>query len=236
MELKPLYCKSCGAPIEAEEIDTDLGLVRCTHCGSVFSLGGLPRPDGPGAFRTYERQAVPMPDKVDVIDAGGELQITYRWFSPKYIFLIVFAVFWNGFMLVWHGISLASGAWFMSVFGLLHTADGIGLAYYTLAGLLNKTTVWIGMGQMAIRHWPLPWLGNRQLQASDIAQVYSRERVSHSKNSTSYSYQVQAILQNGRKQELLGGLSDVDQALYIEQEIERHLGIQDRPVRGQIRR
>jgi len=236
MELKPLRCKSCGAPIEAGEIDKDLGLVRCSHCGSVFGLEGLPRHGGDDGFRAYERQAVPMPDRVEVIDAGGELHITYRWFSLKFVFLIVFTVIWNGFMLVWHGISLASGAWFMSVFGLLHTAVGVGVAYYTLAGLLNKTTVRIGMGQLMIQHWPLPWPGNRQLEASDIAQLFSREKISRSKNSTNYSYQVHAILQNGKKQRLLGGLTDVDQALYVEQEMERYLGIEDRPVRGEIPR
>jgi hypothetical protein len=236
MELKPLYCRSCGAPIEAGEIDKDLGLVRCRHCGSVYGLEVLPRHDSDGSFRAYERQSVPMPDKLEVADVGNELQITYRWFGLKFVFLIIFAVFWNGFMLLWHGISLASGAWFMSVFGLLHTAVGVGLAYYTLAGLLNKTTIRIGMGQLLIQHWPLPWPGNRQLEASDVAQLFSREKISRSKNSTSYSYQVHALLQNGKKQKLLSGLTDVDQALYVEQEIERYLGIRDRMVRGEIPR
>jgi hypothetical protein len=238
MELMELNCKKCGAPIQSEDINLDLGMARCTHCGTVFSLKGLPQERAPDKPTTnYPRAAVAMPKRIEIFDSGDGLRIQYHWFSPKYIFMIIFTVFWNGFMLVWHGIALSSGAWFMSLFGLLHTAVGLGLGYSTLAGFLNTTTIWVGLDFLEIRHHPLPWPGSKRLLAEEIEQIYCKENVSQSRNGgASYSYEVYAILRNAAKEKLLGGLNEVEQALYIEQELERYMRIQDRPVRGEIPR
>ncbi|MBN1872701.1 MAG: hypothetical protein JXA33_00600 [Anaerolineae bacterium] len=239
MELKALSCKNCHAPIKNEDIHWDLAMAHCAHCGTVFSLQNLvPRiPSENGATISHERAPVPMPKKIQIFNTGETFQITYRWFGPQFIFLIIFAVFWNGFMLMWHSIALTSGNWTMSLFGLLHTMIGLAVAYYTLVGLLNTTTVWIQAGILGVHHHPLPWPGNKQVMASDIEQIYCKEKVSHSrKGGTHYSYEVYAALRNTDKEKLLGGLGEPEQALYIEQELERYLGIRDRPVRGELPR
>ena len=237
MELKGLHCKSCGAPIKTQDIDWELKLARCEHCGTVFDLRDAPQAASYPQVRSLpERQPVPMPKGVEVATGPDVLQITYRWFSAKYIGLLFFTIFWNGFMLVWHGISLFSGAWMMSAFGLLHTAVGIGIGYYTLAGFLNRTTVWVHSDVLGIEHAPLPWFGAKQIRASAIDQIYCREKVHRSDSGTSYSYQVHAAMQDGSQEKLLSNLSKPEQALYIEQELERHLHITDRPVRGELPR
>jgi hypothetical protein len=237
MELSELRCKNCGAPIENEEIYLDLAMAKCSHCGTIFSLKGLPARESADAGQSDQRMLVPTPKRIKVLNQGETLQITYRWFGPKFIFMIFFTVFWNGFMLTWHGLSLRTGMWPMSLFGLLHTAVGIGMAYYTLAGLLNQTTVQVKGGELTIRHAPLPWWGNKRIQALDIEQIYSREKVSRSKQgSVNYTYEVHAILDNSTKEKLVGGLKDQELALYIEQTLEKYLGIHDRPVRGEIPR
>ena len=127
--------------------------------------------------------------------------------------------------------------WPMSLFGLLHTAVGIGMAYYTLAGLLNQTTIQVKGGELTIHHYPLPWWGNKRIQALDIEQIYSKEKVSRSKEGrVSYTYEVYAILNNSTKEKLVGGLKEQELAFYIEQTLEKYLGIRDRPVRGEIPR
>jgi len=236
MELTELDCKNCGAPIKAKNIDWDLAVARCEHCGAVFGLERSKTPDAWKEKIPQERAKVPMPKNIEVREGNGILQISYRWFRPLFIFLLFFAVFWNGFMIVWHGISLFSGAWFMSIFGLLHTAVGIGIGYYVLVGFLNRTTIWVGQGRLVIQHHPLPWWGNRDLPASEIRQIYCKEKVHRSDSGTQYSYQVHAITANDSKEKLLGNLAETEQALYIEQELERHLGLQDRPVRGELPR
>lgn len=242
MDLLELHCKHCGAPIQQEDIDDDRGLVKCAYCGAVFGLPaslsrGTRERDGIyTSLKQHRRTPVPMPSGIEVLDMGNALQISYKWFNPTFLFLLFFCVFWDGFMIVWHGISLASGAWFMSLFGLLHTAVGIGLSYYTLAGFINRTTVNAGQGMLQIWHHPLPWWGNKQLMTHEVKQVYCRERVSHSDNGTSYSYEVNAVFQDSRKETLLRNLAEPEQALYVEQTLEHYLGIQDHPVRGELPR
>jgi hypothetical protein len=177
-----------------------------------------------------------MPAKFEVVDAGTGVQLSYRWYSPKYIGLLIFTLFWNGFMIVWHTIALSQGMLMMSLFGLLHTAVGIGVAYSTLAGFLNRTTILAELGFLTIQHHPLPWSGSKQMMTDQIDQLYCKEKVSHSKNGTNYSYEVHAALRDGGQVKLLSGLDVADQALFIEQQLERYLGIKDRSVGGELPR
>lgn len=235
MELVELSCKKCGAPLEGRDIRMDLGLARCGHCSTIFSLQGMPAQNA-GSARSTVRPPVPMPKNVDVVDTGAGVQLSYRWYGPKYIGMIIFTLFWNGFMCAWHTISLTQGMPAMSLFGLLHTAIGIGVAYITAAGFVNRTTVFAEPGLLTIHHHPLPWPGNKSVLVDQIEQLYCKEKVSHSKNGTSVSYEVHAALHDGSQVKLLSGLDVADQALFIEQELERYLGIRDRPVGGELPR
>lgn len=235
MELVELNCKKCGAPLEGRDIRLDVGLARCGHCNTIFSLQGLPGQNG-AAARNVARPPVPMPKSIEVFNTGTGLQLSYRWYSPKYIGMIIFTLFWNGFMCVWHAISLSQGMLAMSLFGLLHTAIGLGVAYITLAGFLNRTTIFAELGLLTIQHHPLPWPGSKQVLTDQIDQLFCKEKVSHSKNGTNYSYEVYVALSDDAQVKLLSGLDMADQALFIEQELERYLGIKDQPVGGELPR
>jgi len=234
MELTSLNCPHCGATMSPSQVDPVLATARCGYCRTVFAVtpGGAVAPAGGTA-----RQPVPMPEQFDVADNGSNLAITYRWFSPVYLFLLVFAIGWNIFMVVWHYLAWTSGTMIMSLFGFVHTAVGIGLAYATLAGLVNTTTVTVAADRLVVRHSPFPWRGNRQLEASAISQLYSVETKSRNDNSTSSSYQVRAVCGPRRQSvTLLSGLRSADQALFLEQEIEKRLRIVDVPVAGEVPR
>lgn len=235
MELSELTCKRCQAPISTADLKWDLGLAACAHCGTVFSFQGQPG----GSVRqapTWQRPPVPIPDRFEITDRPEGLSISYRWFNLTFIFMAVFAVFWNGFMLVWHATSLASGAMFMSAFGLLHTAVGVGIGYYALAGFLNRTTITAERDVLHVRHSPLPWVGATDLWVRDLDQLYAKQVISKNSDGTSMSYELHAILKNGRQRKLVSGLSEAEQALYLEQQLERRLGIADRPVFGELPR
>jgi hypothetical protein len=240
MGLQELECISCGAPILAGNVNLDRGLAKCSHCGAIFTITHDAQPTGnvPPVQRPPQPEPidVPMPARFRVEDLGGTLTIEYNWWTPAILFLVFFAVLWNGFMIGWHTIALSTGAWFMSAFGLLHTAVGVGLIYVCLACILNTTTIRVDTGELSIRHKPMPWRGNRSLNSRDIQQLYVKSHVSHSKNGSTTTYQLHAVMSDGRREKLLTGLSEQDQALYLEQEIERHLRIEDAPVRGEIPR
>ena len=75
------------------------------------------------------------------------------------------------------------------------------------------------------------------MASTDLEQLYSKEHVSRTnKGGVRYSYEVHALTRSGNHVKILGGLSDTEQALFIEQEIEKNLRIEDTPVRGEISR
>ena len=228
MSLHELKCGNCGAPLADGGLDAATGRAGCPHCGTIFGIDEAPR---------AKRGLVPMPEKFVLGTEEGRRVISWRWFSPVHVFLVFFALTWNAFMVFWHYMAISSGMWIMSAFGLLHTGVGAAMAYYTAAGFLNTTSVLAGMGFLEIRHRPLPWFGARKVPSSGIRQIYGREKIRQGKGGASYTYEVHAVLaENGRDIRLIGMLEDPAAALFIEQELERYLGIADVPVTGELPR
>jgi hypothetical protein len=112
-------------------------------------------------------------------------------------------------------------------------AVGIGLTYSTVAGLLNTTTLQVGEGTLSVHHGPLPWVGNRVLPTDDIRQLYTERSVSGGK-SKKETFTVHAIVGTGPTISVVSRLEEITQALYIEKEVERHLGIVDERVPGAV--
>ncbi|TVS10630.1 MAG: hypothetical protein EA424_24990 [Planctomycetaceae bacterium] len=233
MKLIELCCKNCGASLQPENLSMQLLIARCPHCDAVFAITDASRT--PSATSELPRQPVAMPRQIQVLDQGYGLEIRRSWFTPMLFFLVFFCIIWNGFMVVWHVISLSTGMWLMSCFGLVHTAVGIGLAYVTIAGFVNQTVIRVGQGMLTVQHGPLPWGGNKTVPSHEIKQLYCKEHVQRSQNSNSLTYSVEMILDNGRET-LVKGLHECDQAIYIEQELERFLKIEDKPVSGELPR
>ncbi len=164
---------------------------------------------------------------------GDTLVITRSWRNLSAWVLLFFALFWNGFLIVWHGIALSTGAWSMSVFGLIHTGVGLFLIYYVAALFLNSTVIRASPRSLESKSGPLPWKGDRQLDAGTVSQLYCKEEIHRSKNRSSASYQVDAVLPGNRRETLVWGLPEADHALFIEQQLERHLRLADVPVAGE---
>ena len=234
-----LSCKSCGKPIAAEDVNLDRAIAKCAGCNAVFSFAGdLAVGGGPSRDETVP---VPMPVGIKVDAWGSELTIVRRWFSQVFLMLIFFCVVWDGFLVFWYFLISStgdSGAFklvFM-LFPMLHVAVGVGLTYYTICGLVNRTVIRVSGGELTVRHGPLPWPGNHNVFADDLKQLYCTEHIHRRNNSTSTSYRVNALLAGGKKLKLLSGLTEADQALFIEQRLEEHLRIVDRRVTGEINR
>jgi hypothetical protein len=212
---------------------------KCRACNALVNLRDyLPesvQPVRPVAPR--QRLQVPRPPGFVVDDSGMALTITRRWFSCAFIFLAFFCVAWDSFLVFWYSMAFAMNApWIFKVFPVIHLAVGIGLTYFTLAGFLNRTTITVDGEALSIHHGPLPWWGNCRLPVDQLEQVYCQQQTNRGRNGVSYSYTVNAVMKEGSKRTLVSGLTEQDHALYIEQQLERYLGIQDRPVPGEMPR
>lgn len=224
-----IYCPSCGRDIPAADVDLSGKIAKCAGCNNVFSLPF-------SATAAAERTPIGKPNNFQLERSAEGLCIVRKWFTPSIIFLTFFCLFWNGFMAVWFYIAFKQKIYVMALFGSLHGAIGLGLLYTVLAGYLNKTYIRISYNSLTITHRPLPFLGQKNLTKQDLKQLYSKETIPHGENSNSSSFSVQAITKSGKIIELVSGLPTSEEALFIEQEVEKYLKIDDEPVRGEIPR
>jgi len=176
-----------------------------------------------------------MPKGISIESDEG-FTLVRKWLSPATYFFLFFALFWNGFLVVWNVIAFSSGQYFMALFSLIHGAVGLSLGYKVVADFANKTRIQVTFGTLKVNHGPLPWPGNAEIASAEIVQFFVRRTVSRSsKGGSSSSYAVMWMDQNQKSHHLIKGLTSPDQALYIEQELETYLGIRDRRVEGDFK-
>jgi hypothetical protein len=231
-----LSCRDCGAAIPAEDVNIDKGIAKCRACGAVLDVEEALRGPG-GATRPQPRPRAPQPRSITIEDLGDGLRLTRRWFTWGVLFLTVFCVMWDGFLVFWYANALRPGApLFAALFPILHVAIGLTLTYTVLTGYLNRTVLEVSQGRLTVRHGPLPWPGNRDVDLSELDQLYCEEKISRGRNGVSYAYNVCGLLKGGQRLPLLSGLPDRSQALFVEQLVEGYLGIEDRAVGGELPR
>jgi hypothetical protein len=225
---RTIHCPSCRFQIQAGDMDLQTMSARCRVCQSLVDLRPAEAPAAP--------LPVPLPERITVSTDGGELRIERRWFTWVAIFTALFCVMWFGTLAFFYAIVFASGNLHLLLFPLLHVAVGLGLAYWTVAMFVNRTHIVVAGGKLSIRHRPLPWFGSRDIPTNALEQLYCDQHVSRTRNGTTITFSVRARGTDGKLVKLVSGLPDRDQAFFIEQEVERHLGIADRPVASQISR
>jgi hypothetical protein len=181
-----------------------------------------------------EAHDVGLPDGFRVEEGTAGLRIL--WHPPRFIGVgvAVFSIFWD-FMLYSMLRQFTSGGaprWFLLFMGL-HLAAGVILPYVALVFLLNTSVLEVGRGTLRVKQHPLPWIGNRRLRTTDIAQLFAT-RVETSRRRV--SYRVMARLTSGREVALVKHLWDDRQARFLEQTIEKRLGLPDVRVAGELPR
>jgi hypothetical protein len=228
-------CESCGATIPSSAISTSLRAARCPHCGTLVDLDrGMPQFVAGTARK--DAMPAPIPERWTIEDGMRGLSVRWSWFQYTALILIPFALFWNGIMVAM-GVAATDHGQHLErlLIGLAipHVWIGMGLIYFILATFLNSTTISAYDGQLLVRKGPLPWFGNRTLGVVDIEQLFVLEK--HG-NKGKITYELCAVMRDGRNQSVLTGIDSLDQARFLESKFEQYLHIEDRPVPGEAAR
>lgn len=238
--MQKLTCPNCATDIPAENINIAQTLAVCPNCDTVFDFSFMG--DAKDKPKTKATRKLHPPKGFHIEENATGFTMSWRWFQPVAIFLTFFVIAWDGFLIFWYrmalggfGSSFSGGAnLIMILFPIAHVAIGVGMTYYVLALYLNRTAMTVSDAEIKVRTFPLPYpWKDRTLAASDVEQVYVKQSISHNKNGTSISYDVRAQLYGAPDEKLVTGLHTPEFALYIEQEVEAYLGIENREVYGE---
>lgn len=173
--------------------------------------------------------------RLEISRSTFELNIRYRWFSPIAFALVFFCIAWDGFLVFWYGIGLATGDMpaIFFIFPLLHVAVGVGLTYYTICLFVNRSYIDASQRMLTVRHGPLPWpRGNKEIAVADLHQLYVEEKTG---NKGSKYHILRAMLESGDKLTILGNINaPAETLLELERAVEEYIGIVDAPVIGEM--
>lgn len=235
--MNAMICRNCGAGLEADRINTSLGVVTCSHCGSMHGIPGerLAGANTSAASNESntpvakpERTEVALPSRFKIRRGSNNMEITWSAGGPIHGLALSIIAGGCGYM------ALTSG-----VLPLLILSAGF--FYFAAVRSFNKHYVRVDKARLQVTQGPLPWPGTTKINTSDIAQLYATEHESRSEHGNRGDrrievrkhYRLFANTHNSGRIKVLSGLSDPLQALWLEQEIERLLGIADQHVAGE---
>jgi hypothetical protein len=168
----------------------------------------------------------PIPAGIVIDVSGASPRIVRRWTSKAWSSLI-FCLLWNGpIFFLYSKEPLSEKPMILLVFLLIFFGVGLCLIYHTVCSCLNCTTIEFWNGIISVRHGPLPWPGNVDMESQKLTQVHGRKsseiRIGFIKR---YRYSLIGVLKDGRQVLLVGGELEKDQALFIAKEIQKRLGL-----------
>ena len=179
-----------------------------------------------------------LPKNIELQVYNGYILLVRKWFAWSHLFMLF--VLLSGLGVGWFVFSNYTGdinglsESLIQLLPWLFLLFNIAFIYPVLAKVVNKTHIFVSKDAIEIKHLPLPWPGNKRIEKRNIKQLYGKEEIRNHNRGVHISYEVHIISTDDRDLTLLKGLKTSSQALYLEQEIEKYLGIKNRKVRGEI--
>ncbi|MHB8873422.1 MAG: hypothetical protein ACYC8T_07015 [Myxococcaceae bacterium] len=227
-----MFCRNCRGKIEDIDFCADRSFATCPGCGALMSAEAA---DVAPAGMTVPRARVPLPEGFELDEQHRAARLRWRWRSrktvPQLLTSVAVGVGFAGY-LAWSSSPIELGcfqSFFVLVFGLV--------LYQALCQLVNRSVLEVGGGRITVRHGPLPLRFSRSLDAAQVEQFFCDEEPRRNSPRPSGLFRVRAALKGApRAVDLVGALPDPQQALFLEQVIERALRIEDRATAGELPR
>ncbi len=230
MSTTPLICPNCDNKIPTTNINVNRMVAVCHICDHIFQLEpGLDVPPGEKSKRgkNKARPYQQPSNRIKVFDnlETGDLEIHHHHRTLQLIFLTIFTIFWDGFMIMWFGIAYSTNNWTMAAFGSIHALAGFGLTYWLLTSYLNTTRIVISQDDLTVTTAPIYVHAPRRIPLDDV--IGASVKRSSWRSNGQHHYEVYADVIQGGRRKIAGSLIEYHDAAFIKQEIERFLGIED---------
>jgi len=214
-----IHCPSCTEEVDAANLQLNDKIGKCTHCNAVFPF----QKEIAHLFKEEnKREEVSRPAGIDVVHFQDEIDFTIEQPAPVLDILGVIFLSLFGFLatLIYFkkGISILIPGflWFGSAFCL----------YNILTRKKNKIYLNIDRNNLTVKWRPKKMMTDKVIDIQEIDQVYLK--------TDSMNFSLHLILNGIDGQKHVPLINSVGNSLakarYLEQEIEKHLGIKDRKV------
>jgi hypothetical protein len=240
----PPDCPWCRAPLQSGDVDRERQVVRCRACDALTAVEltpaelageGPPPVFGGAAARSVESvpEGVPLtaPESFDVEERGREVTITWRPLEAERSHLGP-GVAGLGLILVLLARVIARSAQPLLVTGALLVLLGLPLVW--LAKRYGPQVITCDGVRLRVRSRAGGSSRRTELTRDELDQLHAfAYRTGYRRTLTRYG--LRAILADGTRQDLVTDITSAPEALWLEHELERRLGIEDRYVEGQLR-
>ena len=175
---------------------------------------------------------LPIPKNMHLTEQGQQLELGYRWFKFKYLAAAILAPLFAWFLVNSDYVRGDFQELTLQVIAIM--IAWIIVEYYCLAKILNYTRIDVSHDKITVTTRPVPFRKEPALARQHITQLYVAKHRIGKRNYPYYTtYQVNAILTDGKVVTLISRLKTAAQGQFIEHKMEDFLGIEDVPVDGE---
>ncbi|WP_235296771.1 hypothetical protein [Portibacter marinus] len=224
MEFIKVDCPSCSAKVQAENIDLQSRIGKCVQCNALFSVD---KDLMHLQTNVKEREKVKRPEGVEIFYFKDEMEIeTIQPLPVLQIINLSLTPFMLIFSLLLYFLKDVENAIYVAVFSAVLVAIGM---YVVLRRKHHKIYINVNEHEVSIQRRPRHMVKDMKFDRNEIEQVYVKQTT----DGMALCFIVNG--QDGQKHhQVLTRIRDISHAKYMEQEIERYLGIRDKVVHGEL--
>lgn len=220
-EYTQIDCPSCSESICAKDINIHDKIAKCDCCDAVFSIQGMIKHL---AVNTGPKHAVLRPEGIETFSYGEELELSIAQ-TFNVLDIISIGFFFFSFLTTTSYLKGKVTNIMVPIILFL-----IPICYYIFRyARRTKPTTYITVNNLSltVENKPRTLSRTKVFDVDEIDQIY----VQKSEDMGYYNVFVLCNSNNGQTHEkLLTGIKSFSKARYLEQEIEKHLGIEDRNI------
>jgi len=218
-----IHCPSCSESIMAEDINIQDKICKCGHCHVVFSIE-----HSTDALKSNPiKEEIQRPEGVDLIYFKDDLEISVK--QPQMILDIILISLVPFISIFAFLLYFLKGEEMGMPIGLISMAISSAVIFRMLRNKRNKIYLLLTEKELAVEWRPNNLIKDKHYNIEDIDQIY----VKNTPEGIALYMVVNTV--NGQShQKLIARMDDISKARYIEQEMERYMGITDKRVMGEL--
>ena len=223
-EVQKVNCPSCSKSVGADNLNIQTNIAKCNSCDGIFSFSK--HVEKLSNQHTISQEIL-QPEGVEISRFRNELDISVE--QSWSVFEIICVSFFPFLMVIITTvfIELNVSSDFNIIFWLTSI---IGYISYFFIRKRHKIYVHIDNHNLHIERRPKKLIRDKQYAIKDIDQVYIKNLTSGNGASSIGLFLIINSIEGQKHVELIKSVNSRSKAKYIEQEIEKHLGIVDRRV------